>query len=103
MAIKSAFTVAPKPKGIKFNIGTFQPPIKKIVKRYEKVNIFPYSPRKNRAKRIEEYSILYPATISASASGRSKGVLFVSARIAMKKITAAGNSGIIYHNVCDCL
>jgi hypothetical protein len=42
--------------------------------------MLPYSERKKRANAIEEYSTLYPATNSASASGKSKGDLFVSAR-----------------------
>ena len=36
-------------------------------------SILAYSPKKNRAKVIAEYSTLYPDTNSASASGRSKG------------------------------
>jgi hypothetical protein len=55
--------------------------------------MFPYSPRKNIAKIIDEYSTLYPATSSASASGRSKGVRLVSAIIDTKKISAEGSSG----------
>jgi len=39
-----------------------------------------FSPKKNCAKVIAEYSTKYPATNSASASGKSKGGLFVSAR-----------------------
>jgi hypothetical protein len=42
---------------------------------------------------IEEYSTLYPATSSASASGKSNGARFVSANIEMKKTIAQGNSG----------
>jgi len=34
---------------------------------------------------------LYPATISASASGKSKGALLVSATIQIKKIIETGN------------
>ena len=36
-------------------------------------SIFAYSPKKNKAKVIAEYSTLYPETNSASASGKSKG------------------------------
>jgi hypothetical protein len=61
--------------------------------------ILPYSAKKNIAKIIEEYSTLYPATSSASASGRSNGVLFVSATIEIKKIKARGNKGKMYHTV----
>jgi hypothetical protein len=35
-------------------------------------SILAYSPRKKKAKVIAEYSILYPETNSASASGKSK-------------------------------
>ena len=52
-----------------------------------------YSPRKNIAKVIAEYSTLQPATNSASASGKSKGVLFVSANIEIKKIMKQGSNG----------
>jgi hypothetical protein len=52
-----------------------------------------YSPKKNNANAIEPYSTLYPATNSASASGKSKGARFVSANIEIKKIIAQGNKG----------
>jgi hypothetical protein len=41
--------------------------------------MFEYSPKKNKAKAIAEYSIKYPATSSASASAKSKGARLVSA------------------------
>ena len=65
--------------------------------------ILPYSPRKNIAKIMEEYSMLYPATNSASASGRSNGVRFVSAIIAIKKIIARVKSGKTYGSVARCI
>lgn len=74
-----------------------QPPKKKTDVMNDKENMFPYSARKNRAKVIELYSTLYPATLSASASGRSKGVRFVSASDAIKKIAANGKHGTINH------
>jgi hypothetical protein len=49
------------------------------------INIFAYSPKANNAKPIAEYSTLYPETSSASASGKSKGCLFVSANAETKK------------------
>jgi hypothetical protein len=64
--------------------------------------MFPYSAKKNIAKIIDEYSTLYPATSSASASGRSKGVLLVSATIEIKKIRASGNKGKMYQTVVCC-
>ena len=54
-----------------------------------------YSARKKNAKIIDEYSRLNPATNSASASGRSKGVLLVSATIEIKNIIDNGNKGPI--------
>jgi hypothetical protein len=59
----------------------------------------PYSPKKNIANKIEEYSTLYPATSSASASGKSKGERFVSAKIEIKKIKDKGNKGKIYQTL----
>jgi len=52
-----------------------------------------YSAKKNKAKVIDEYSTLNPATSSASASGKSNGARFVSASSEIKKITHIGNSG----------
>ena len=67
-----------------------QPPQKSITFSDDIVIIFAYSAKKNRANKNPEYSTLYPATNSASASGKSNGARFVSARLAMKKITARG-------------
>ena len=60
-----------------------------------------YSPRKNSAKDIDEYSTKYPATSSDSPSGRSKGERLVSASAEMKKMTAIGSSGGISWNACQ--
>ena len=57
-------------------------------------SIWAYSPKKNKAKVIAEYSTLYPETNSASASGKSKGWRFVSASIETQKIINIGNKGI---------
>jgi hypothetical protein len=76
-----------------------QPPKNKIVIKVDINSILLYSPKKNIAKIIEEYSTLYPATNSASASGKSKGARFVSASIDIKKITAQGNNGKKNHPV----
>ena len=43
----------------------------------------PYSARKNRAKRMPEYSVWNPLTSSDSASGRSKGARLHSAKLAI--------------------
>jgi hypothetical protein len=58
--------------------------------------MFPYSPKKNNAKPIAEYSTLYPETNSASASGKSKGWRFVSAKAEILKTKNIGNNGIQY-------
>src|SRR3546814_3586399 len=55
--------------------------------------MFAYSPRKNRAKVIAEYSMKKPATSSDSPSGRSQGERLVSARVDTKKITNIGSMG----------
>ena len=51
-------------------------------------NTLTYSAKKKNPKRIPEYSVAKPATISESASVRSNGVRFASAVAAMKKISA---------------
>lgn len=58
-----------------------------------------YSPKKKAAKVIAEYSTLYPATSSASASGKSKGARLVSANIEIKNIIDKGNNGKRNHIV----
>jgi hypothetical protein len=76
------------------------PPKKKIVEIALIIIILPYSARKNIANKIEEYSTLYPATNSASASGRSKGDLFVSARETIRNNIHNGNNGKKNHISC---
>ena len=61
-----------------------------------------YSAKKKSANVIDEYSTLNPATSSASASGKSKGVRFVSAIADIKKITANGKSGQT-NQTCFCI
>jgi hypothetical protein len=78
------------------------PPKKKITIIDDIIIIFPYSPKKNIANNIPEYSKLYPATISASASGKSKGALFVSAKIAIKSIKLKGKKGTIFQTDPTC-
>jgi hypothetical protein len=76
--------------------GGNHPPKNKITVK-EHINIMLlYSARKKSAKLIAEYSTLYPETNSASASGKSKGCLFVSAKAQIKKIRNIGNNGIQY-------
>jgi hypothetical protein len=61
--------------------------------------MFEYSAKKKTTNSIAEYSTLYPATNSASASGKSKGALFVSANIEIKNIKLIGNKGNTYQTV----
>jgi hypothetical protein len=56
--------------------------------------IDPYSAKKNKAKPILEYSTLKPETSSDSASGKSNGARFVSAKIEIKNIKNKGKKGI---------
>lgn len=49
-----------------------------------------YSAKKNKTNITEEYSVLNPETSSDSASGKSKGVLLVSAKIEIKNKTNNG-------------
>ncbi len=51
--------------------------------------IFMYSAMKNMPKRIPAYSTLNPADSSCSASSKSNGARWSSARAAMKKTMAA--------------
>jgi len=74
-------------------VGTNQPPKNSMVNNADINSMLLYSPKKNMAKIIDEYSVLYPATNSASASVKSKGVRLVSANIEIKKIIAQGNRG----------
>src|SRR5438270_5968315 len=60
-------------------IGPCQPPRKSSVARHPTVIMFAYSAMKNMANFMALYSVWYPATSSVSASGRSKGMRFVSA------------------------
>jgi hypothetical protein len=56
--------------------------------------IEPYSARKNKANPILAYSTLNPETNSDSASGKSNGARFVSAKIEIKNIRKSGKKGI---------
>jgi len=74
-----------KKKSLKIGNGN-QPPKKSTVSNVLIKSILPYSPKKNSAKVIAEYSTLYPETSSASASGKSNGCRLVSAKIETQKI-----------------
>src|SRR5687767_1020152 len=55
--------------------------------------MFMYSARKNSAKVMPEYSIMWPATISDSPSTTSNGARLVSAMPETKYTTSIGSSG----------
>jgi hypothetical protein len=81
----------------KKNQGKFmntQPPKKIITVKVLIAIIDPYSAKKNKAKPILEYSTLKPETNSDSASGKSNGARFVSAKIDTKNIKNKGRKGI---------
>jgi hypothetical protein len=93
--IKAVFI--PKNKGSKKNrIGIVNQPPTNIITVNELINIIePYSAKKKSANPILAYSTLKPETSSDSASGKSKGALFVSASIEIKNIKNNGKKGIM--------
>ena len=82
--------------GRKPNTGPSHPPKNNVTAIAEMTTTWMYSPRKNIANRIPEYSVWNPATSSVSASGRSNGARFVSAMPAMRKIRNAGHCDQMY-------
>src|SRR5688572_25286957 len=70
-----------------------QPPKNRMAASVHIRTMFRYSPIMKSRYGVEEYSTMNPATSSDSASGRSKGGRFVSARAEMKNSTNIGNSG----------
>src|ERR1700748_3098758 len=72
-------------------IGDSQPPRNRMLISPQSSITFIYSARKNSRNGPEEYSTKKPATSSDSASRRSKGGRWVSARDETKKITSMGN------------
>ena len=84
--------------------GAFQPPKKRTTVSAETMNTLTYSAKKKNPKRIPEYSVAKPATISESASVRSNGVRFASAVAAMKKMMKASGCCKMYqsNNEPDC-
>ena len=74
--------------------GGSHPPKKSIVPKELISIIAEYSPKKNIANNIEEYSVKYPATNADSSSGKSNGALFVSAKADIIKTINIGNNGI---------
>jgi len=56
-----------------------------------------YSARKKKTKIMAECSVINPLTSSDSASAKSIGALFVSAKAPIKNIINTGNKGITNH------
>ena len=76
------------------------PPRNRIAVNVDIRTILPYSARKKNTKIIPECSVINPATSSDSASGRSKGVRFVSASAEIKNRIKIGSRGTIYQILC---
>src|SRR5882672_9256908 len=73
--------------------GAAQPPRNMTVASADTRIMLAYSPRKNSAKGMPEYSTWNPATISDSPSATSKGARLVSATPEMKYTRNMGASG----------
>jgi hypothetical protein len=90
-------TFKPRKKGSKKNRkGVVNHPPRNMITVKVLIRIIePYSARKKSAKPILAYSTLKPETNSLSASGKSNGALFVSAKIETRNIKNKGKKGII--------
>ena len=80
--------------GKKVSIGN-QPPKNRRTNKLDINKILLYSAKKNNVNPILAYSTWYPETNSDSASGKSKGTLFVSAKIEIKNNKLQPHKGII--------
>ena len=67
-------------------VGPSGPPRNSVTTTADMVMVFMNSAMKNRANRIDEYSVLNPPTSSCSASTRSKGGRLSSAVMAIMKM-----------------
>src|SRR5258705_1103504 len=74
-------------------MGAARPPRNMTVASADTRIMLAYSPRKNSAKGMPEYSTWNPATISDSPSATSKGARLVSATPEMKYTRNMGASG----------
>lgn len=80
--------------------GIIYPPMNRIAVKALISTILQYSAKKKKTKIIPECSVKKPATNSDSASGKSNGVRFVSARTEIKKIINKGNKGTKNQTLC---
>src|SRR6516164_1935949 len=88
-----------------FGKGGNQPPKKTVTATHEMMIMAVYSPRKKNANFTPEYSVLKPETSSDSASGRSKGLRFVSAMPDTKyrkKARSPGKTNQRWMRSCRC-
>src|SRR5216683_2973799 len=74
------------------SMGAAQPPRNMTVASADTRIMLAYSPRKNSAKGMPEYSTWNPATISDSPSATSNGARLVSATPEMKYTSSSGKS-----------
>src|SRR5659263_13627 len=87
--------------------GARQPPRNRVTATPETLNMLMYSARKYHANFMDEYSTMWPATSSPSASGRSKGRRLTSPTIETRKMTKAGRSEMNHQSwvcastICD--
>src|SRR5436189_4568045 len=75
--------------------GPCQPPRNSTIATELIANTAAYSPRKNSAHFMLEYSVWKPATSSDSASGRSNGARLVSASAVIMKMQNAMKPGTV--------
>src|SRR4029079_15810564 len=98
--MKSAWSVSQMTPGTHgkgaYGTGGNQPPKKRIVALAHMVAIATYSPSMNIVYGGDPYSPMKPGTRPDSASTRSNGGRFVSARAERKNTTNIGNSGSQY-------
>src|SRR5687767_13863476 len=82
--------------------GMSQPPKKSVATIALTVTTLAYSAMKNIENFIALYSVWYPAMSSDSASGRSKGSRFVSAKAATRKMKKAIERSATFQPITAC-
>src|SRR5580692_11406474 len=97
---RNQITPGTKVKGTMLSGGS-QPPRNSTLISPQSMMTFIYSPRKNNRNGAEEYSTKKPATSSDSASNRSKGGRWVSAREETKKMISIGNNIVKANQPCS--
>src|SRR5665811_1503941 len=82
--------------------GMSHPPKNSVAIKALAVTILQYSAIKKSENFMAEYSVWYPAMSSDSASGKSNGNRFVSAKAATRKMKNAIVRLHTFHMLCDC-